>query len=149
MSFTIDITGETMPTFDDRPVNVCWIDGQAFNDPGVYQMHMLMYHGLNVDVKADDNTIIKAPVNPVIPPPDPYFIPAPGVTLVPVAGGNFTPVYNPGITGSQLDNTKPLTVIPSKGTGGTGGAGWALAGIIGAIVAFGWTRTRRTRKARK
>jgi len=147
MSFVLDITGETMPTFDDRPVNVCYICGQAFNDPGVYQMHMLMYHGLNVDVKADDNTIIKAPVNPVIPPPDPYFIPAPGVTLVPLSGGNFTVTNQPGITGSQLDNTKPLTSLRPGGS--AGGSGWVMAGIIGAIVAFGWTRSRRTRKARK
>jgi hypothetical protein len=138
MSFVIDITSETMPTFDDPKTYQCQYDGQTFNDAGVYQQHLLMYHGVNISLIADDGSTIKAPISPVIPPPDPYFIPAPGVTLLPLPGGNYT------VTDSQLDTRVRLKpgVQPIFGSQSVTGNVTALAmlGIVVAILANGKKR---------
>ena len=138
MSFVIDIGNETMPTFSDSTQHQCPYDGQTFNDAGVYQQHLLMYHGVNVSVRADDGSIIRAPVSPVIPPPDPYFVPAPGVTLLPLSSGNFT------VTNSQLNTTIPLrpVVLPIFGSQSAKGnvTAMAMMGIVLAILANGRKR---------
>jgi len=148
MSFILSITPE-QTAFNDPNIYTCYIDGYTFTDPGVYQQHMLMYHGLSVDVRAQDNSIIKAPDNPVI--SQPIGSVAPGVTLTPVPGlgpGYYTPVETVySLPGSVLDTSVKLKpVIATSGQGS--GSAWAMAGIIGAIVAFGWTRPR-SRKSRK
>lgn len=150
-----------LPSFNDMPVYSCWIDGQTFNDAGVYQQHMLMSHGLNLSVKASDGSTIKAPLDPVIPPPDPYFTPAPGVTLKPVDGGNFTPVYTPPLKTISPQPYIPAPVRPgvpynpATGQAGTvsgsvdrSGSGWALAGLILACVAFGAHKIRTRKRGR-
>lgn len=143
MSVTFGDSGlGTVTTFNDRPIYTCWLDGQTFDDPGVYAQHMLMAHGLITPVTnpITGQTIIPTPVNPVIPPPAPGFIPAPGVTIVPslVSPGNFTPVYTPPLS---VVGTQPYTPSPSMPggsliTGSNGSAtAWAWAGLIAAILA--------------
>ena len=140
----------TLPTFNDMPKYTCWIDGQTFDDAGVYAQHLLMYHGLvsSVTKPGTNQVIVPAPIEPIIPPPAPGFIPAPGVALVPVQGTtNYTPVYKPPLqpitpqpyTPSPILVTNPITT-PS---GSNSVSGWALAGIIGAMLAFSKTRKRK------
>jgi len=155
MSFIIDITPERT-AFNDPNIYTCYIDGFTFTDAGVYQQHMMMYHGVSVDVRAPDNSIIRAPDNPVI--SQPIGTVGPGVILNPVPGkgsGYYTPSVEPigwAIPGSQLENTKPLTRVngSGNGSGSVSGSvsGWAMAAIIGAMLVFGARRSRRVKRTR-
>jgi len=170
-----DITNETQPTFNDPVIHTCYIDGQTFTDPGVYQMHMLMYHGQNVSVYEGGQKIINAPVNPVI--SQPIGTIAPGVTLTPtdrpytytttydspvlkpmpvvITPKPVTTVWEPPYRRPQWPDPPPPLENGNGGGGSTGGfqnvnpsvAGWAMAGIIASMFLFNRARSRsRARK---
>lgn len=160
MAMTIGDSGlGTLPLFNDQTTYTCNIDGQTFTDPAVYQQHMLMYHGLNITVKAGD-TIIKAPDNPVI--SQPLGIVAPGVILSPIPdlGTGYYNVIQPTLTPGPL-TVANTTYTPSpsgtwngQGSGTPGGSpgigsvsGWVWVALLAGILSN--QKTRRSRGIRR
>ena len=158
MANTLDLSGlDTLPQFNDQNVFTCLYDGQTFDDPEVYQQHMLMYHGINVSVQAGDGSIIQAPVSPVI--SQPIGIIAPGVTLIPINNtpATYTPVYTPPLQPVNVPYTpapsgtwqgQQATTMKTTTTPGKGSDLWAWAGIVAGILAFSGIKSR-TRKKRR
>jgi len=159
MSIIGDLGGSnSIPTFNDPKYFTCWIDGEVFSDPGVYQQHMMMFHAQAVDVTAADRSIIESPAAPVI--SQPIGIVAPGVTLQPAGDQpyTYTPVFTPALqpftpTYTPAPLMPGVSYNPTTGQAGQGSGrstGWNELIGIGAILAlgFGLAKSRRKRARR-